>query len=164
MTLTVHPFDTDFAHQIRNGGIDAYGNPPERAVSDGSGNPCRSCLKMIPEGHEMLIVAACPFPALQPYAETGPVFFCADDCTAYHGSDLLDCVRDGEDRLLKGYGHNNRILYGTGAIVPVDKIAATCEDIFRDDRVAYVDVRSSLNNCFTFRVTRGDDEQPSTRL
>ncbi|WP_311199791.1 hypothetical protein [Jannaschia sp. M317] len=28
----------------------------------------------------MLICALCPFPAMQPYAETGPIFLHAADC------------------------------------------------------------------------------------
>jgi hypothetical protein len=59
--------------------------PAERAVSDGQGNPCRSCLHEVPAGAGMLILAARPFPAAQPYAETGPIFFCADACKAWSG-------------------------------------------------------------------------------
>lgn len=157
MSLKVKSYDANFVAQIRNGGVDDYGNPPEKAVSNGTGNPCRSCLAMIPEGQQMLIVAARPFPSTQPYAETGPVFFCADNCAPYIGSDMPPCVQGGEDRLLKGYTPDNRILYGTGAIVPPRDIAASCEDILSNGKVAFVDVRSSRNNCFTFRVTRGDD-------
>ncbi len=58
------------------------------AVSDGHGNPCRSCLADIRAGAAMLIVAARPFPALQPYAETGPIFLCAADCTPWSGPGL----------------------------------------------------------------------------
>jgi len=157
MSIKVHPYNTEWVQQLRNGGVDDYGKPAERAVSDGQGNPCRHCLKMIPKGTEMLIAAARPFPDTQPYAETGPVFLCAYDCAAYAEPGLPPCVEGGEDRLLKGYSYENRISYGSGAIVPVDKIAATCKDILSDAQIAFVDVRSSLNNCFTFRVTRGDD-------
>ena len=159
MSLKVQPFNADFVAQIRAGGPDAYGNPAELAVSNGNGNPCRSCLNMIPAGQDMLIVAARPFDEKQPYAETGPIFFCKDHCTPFEGAHMPPCVDDGEDRLLKGYTADNRILYGTGTIVPVDNIAQTCEDILANDQVSFVDVRSSRNNCFTFRVTRGDNAE-----
>ncbi|WP_425514260.1 DUF1203 domain-containing protein [Aliiroseovarius lamellibrachiae] len=49
-----------------------------------------------------------------------------------------------------------RIPAGTGAIVPVSQIAATCETLFDTPDVAFIDVRSSKNNCFTFRILRDD--------
>ena len=80
--LNYHAIPTDLARAYQAGGCDAYGNPPERARSDGGGNPCRHCLRYIPKGADMLVLAHRPFPQTQPYAETGPVFLCADDCSA----------------------------------------------------------------------------------
>jgi len=74
MQLTYLPYDPDWVVQLRTGGVDAYGNPAECSISDGTGNPCRHCLNDIPKGTEMLICAARPFPDPQPYAETGPIF------------------------------------------------------------------------------------------
>jgi len=70
---------------LRTGGRDAYGQVPEVSVSYGPGNPCRHCLRFVPEGRPMLILAHRPFPAPQPYAETGPIFLCADDCARHAG-------------------------------------------------------------------------------
>ena len=154
MPLKVHPYDPHWVARVRAGGPDAYGNPAERKTSDGTGNPCRHCLQMIPHGQEMLVVAARPFPETQPYAETGPIFLCASPCSPYDKAGMPPCVDGGEDRLLKGYSEDNRIVYGAGAIVPPDQIAETCASILDGPDIAYVDVRSSLNNCFTFRVSR----------
>lgn len=49
------------AEAFRAGAADAYGNPPEKAVSPG-GMPCRHCLRQIGEGDGMLILAYRPFP------------------------------------------------------------------------------------------------------
>jgi len=87
MQLTYLPYDPDWVAQLRTGGVDAYGDAAERSISDGTGNPCRHCLKDIPKGAEMLICAARPFPDPQPYAETGPIFLCAD-CLPYTGNGL----------------------------------------------------------------------------
>ena len=57
------------ARAWRAGAPDAYGMPAERTVSDGNGNPCRHCLRDIPKGVGMLVLAHRPFPALQPYAD-----------------------------------------------------------------------------------------------
>jgi len=70
---------TDIAAAYRAGGRDAFGNPPERKLSDGDGNPCRHCLRNISEGAEMLVLAHKPFEGTHPYAEVGPIFLCASE-------------------------------------------------------------------------------------
>lgn len=153
MTLTYLPYDPDWVASIRKGGPDAYGNVAERARSDGAGLPCRHCLCDIPKGAEMLILAACPFPEPQPYAETGPIFLCAD-CTAYSGEALPPVLADCAECLLKAYSADNRIIYGTGQVTPTTQVQAYAEHLLSDANVAYVDARSSTNNCFTLRIKR----------
>jgi hypothetical protein len=55
---------------------------------------------------------------------------------------------------VKGYNSDDRIVYGLGKIVPVDKVSARAGEVLADPRVAYVHVRSATNNCFTCRVDR----------
>ena len=57
---------TSEAERLRDGGLDANGRVPERAVSDGDGNPCRHCLGMIGAGEPMLVLAHRPFETVQP--------------------------------------------------------------------------------------------------
>ena len=154
--ITVTAIPTETAMALRAGGLDANGQPPERALSNGQGNPCRHCLHQIPEGAEMLIVAHRPFPDPQPYAETGPIFLCAADCDRWQGPGLPPVLAEGaEDRLLKGYSPDNRIVYGLGRIVGRAAIADQARTVLGDPRVAYVHVRSSTNNCFTCRIDAG---------
>jgi hypothetical protein len=56
------------------------------------------------------------------------------------------------DYLLKGYGMDDRIVYGTGQITLAGDIAKTATALLNDARVAYVDVRSARNNCFQTRI------------
>ena len=156
MTLQFHPLDSDFVAAIRAGGPDAYGNRAEHAVSDGTGNPCRHCLCPIPGGAGMLILAARPFPALQPYAETGPIFLCAEDCAPWQGDGVPEIATMAPDYLLKGYNAENRIVYGSGKVVPAGEVSAYAAELLRDPCIAYVDLRSARNNCFQTRIT----EQP----
>lgn len=144
---------TDQVRAWQDGGPDANGQRPERAVSDGGGNPCRHCLKMIPKGAGMLILAHRPFPAPQPYAEVGPIFLCADPC-AQGGGAALPEVLAAPDYIVRGYGTDDRIVYGTGGVVATDRIAARAEELLADPRVAYVHVRSARNNCFQCRIDR----------
>lgn len=153
MPLTYLPYDPDWVASIRGGGPDAYGNPAEHSISDGGGMPCRHCLCDIPKGADMLIMAARPFPELQPYAETGPIFLCAD-CEPYAGQGLPPVLASRKECLLKAYSADNRIIYGTGQITQTADVETYCETLLSDPKVAYVDARSATNNCFTLRIKR----------
>jgi hypothetical protein len=153
MTIHFHALPTDDVRALQRGSLDANGLPAERALSDGGGNPCRHCLEDIPEGKEMLILALRPFSELQPYAECGPVFLCADECDAPKDSTHQpDYFSVRESVLLKGYTGQQRIKYGTGQIVPPEQIKTACEKILANPDVAFVDIRSATNNCFQCRV------------
>jgi len=153
---TFTPLPTDTVQAYRAGGPDAFGNAPERAISDGPGNPCRHCLCNIPAGAPMLILAHKPFDGTHPYAEVGPIFLCADSCSAGGGVDLPAILTTSPDYLVKGYSADDRIVYGTGAITPTPEIAARLDQIFAQPEVAYVHVRSARNNCYQLRVDRSD--------
>ncbi len=153
MNIRFSALPTETVRTLRNGGADAYGQLPERGVSDGAGNPCRHCLGDVPEGEGMLILAHRPFPALQPYAETGPIFLCAGDCAAWQG-DGLPPMLGSTDYIVRGYSADDRIVYGTGRVVPTARIKVEAETIFEDPTVAYIHVRSARNNCYQCRIDR----------
>jgi hypothetical protein len=154
MPITFTPISTQIARRYQAGGADANGQPPERHVSDGDGTPCRHCLRIIPQGAGLLVLAHRPFPAPQPYAETGPIFLCADpaSCPAPARPDAWPDILASPQYILRGYGKDHRIVYGTGAVVPTGRIAAEAEARLGDPRVAYVHVRSASNNCFLLRI------------
>ncbi|PWJ18096.1 DUF1203 domain-containing protein [Jannaschia seohaensis] len=153
--MRITPLDPAFVAAIRAGGPDANGQPPERATSPGAGTPCRNCLHDISEGDEMLILAARPFPAPQPYAETGPVFLHAEACTAWNAPGLPPVMAVSPDYLIKAYSADHRILYGTGAVVPSGALGAEIEERLEREDVAFVDIRSARNNCFLARAVAG---------
>ncbi len=155
MPLTYVPLSAETAARYRAGGPDAHGQPPERSVSDGSGNPCRRCLRDIPKGAGMLILAHRPFASLQPYAEAGPIFMCADDCHPPGDAGALpETTKARTQVLVKGYLATDRIHYGTGRIVAPEALEAACGTLLADPRTAYLHVRSATNNCYTYRVER----------
>lgn len=142
---------TDIVRAYQSGGPDANGQVPERKISDGGGNPCRHCLRMIPEGAGMLVLAHRPFPAPQPYAELGPIFLCADPCEA-GGGEAVPEILASPNYIVRGYGADDRIVYGTGAVVPTARIREEAAARLADPRVVYVHVRSARNNCFQVRI------------
>jgi len=153
MPIRFTAIPTEIVRAYQAGGLDANGQSPERQVSDGGGNPCRHCLQMIPEGAGMLVLAHRPFPALQPYAELGPIFLCADACAAGGGAQV-PAVLASADYIVRGYGANDRIVYGTGAVVPTAAIMTEAEARLADPDIAYVHVRSARNNCYQVRIDR----------
>ena len=157
MSLRFSGMPSDVAARFRAGAPDANGQPPERRVSDGSGVPCRHCLGYVTEGEPYLVLAYRPFPAPQPYAETGPVFIHAEACPAYDPAQgLPPRHRQGNDnQILRGYGEDNRIVYGSGVVVRPAEIEATAAQLLARNDIAYLHMRSSTNNCFTLRIDRG---------
>lgn len=153
MTIRFTPIPTETARAYQAGQPDAYGQAPERQVSDGGGNPCRHCLQMIPAGAGMLVLAHRPFPAPQAYAETGPIFLCAEPCTAGGGQALPEGLA-APNYILRGYSAADRIVYGTGGVVSTETIPARAAALLGRDDVAYVHVRSARNTCFQLRIDR----------
>ncbi|MBB2796181.1 UNVERIFIED_ORG: hypothetical protein GGD58_005087 [Rhizobium pisi] len=143
------------ARALWNGGRDAYDNPPETMTSDGDGNPCRHCLQNIEEGEEMLVLAYRPFPELQPYAETGPIFLHKQPCARYAAEEILPPVlTTSRDFIVRGYNANDRIVYGTGAVTAIADIPTYAETLLARPEIAYVHVRSARNNCFQCRIDK----------
>lgn len=153
--ITIAALPTEIARAYQAGAPDAYGTPPERHVAQGSGNPCRHCLRFIPEGAEMLILAHRPFADLHPYAETGPIFLCAAACVRHEGGAMPEVLRDSPDYLLKGYNAQDRIVYGTGKVVAAAEIEGYAQAVLERPEVAYIHVRSARNNCYQARIDRG---------
>jgi hypothetical protein len=89
--------------------------------------PCRHCLQQVPKGQGYLILAHRPFETRNPYAETGPIFLCADDCApAAPGPDLPPMLASPH-YIVRGYSADERIVYGTGQVVPTGRIAEAAE-------------------------------------
>ena len=154
MPIRFTPLPTEAVRALQAGGADAYGHRPERQVSDGQGVPCRHCLRQVPAGREYLILAHRPFPALQPYAETGPIFLCADPCEPGGGDGALPEMLGAEQYILRGYSDDDRIVYGTGGVVPTPGIPARAQALLERGDVSYVHVRSAANNCYQARIDR----------
>jgi hypothetical protein len=153
-TIRFTAMPTVDAERLWNGGNDAYGNSPETKVSDGSGYPCRHCLKTIDAGQGLLVLAYRPFPALQPYAETGPIFLHARRCERYECEELLPPMLESPDYIVRGYGHDDRIVYGSGAVTPTVSIGERASALLENPDIAYLHVRSARNNCYQCRIER----------
>ena len=144
---------TEHAQAYRKGAKDAYGEAPERAVSDGSGLPCRHCLADIGEGEGYLTLAYRPFPEHKPFAETGPIFIHENHCDRYPQSGKTPTMFLNRSHvMLRGYNRQNRIVYGTGVRVPSSDIDNAAAATLLKPEVDYVHIRSASVGCFQCRV------------
>lgn len=157
MSLRFSGMPSDLAAAYRAGAPDANGQVPERQISDGDGVPCRHCLGYVEKGAPYLVLGYRPFPAPQPYAEIGPIFIHAGNCPAYDPARGLPPRhrRASGRQILRGYGADDRIVYGTGKVIGEGDIECEAEAILGRSDVAYVHMRSAENNCFTLRIDRG---------
>jgi hypothetical protein len=154
MTIQFKALPTQEVRALQFGGPDAYGHTPERKISDGDGIPCRHCLKNIAAGDVYLVLAYRPFPDLQPYAETGPIFLHAAECERAAETEQLPEVLESPDYIVRGYDGDNRIVYGSGGVILTSAITARAETLLERDDIAYVHVRSARNNCYQCRIER----------
>ena len=147
---------TETTRALQAGGLDANGQAPEHQVSDGSGVPCRHCLSDVAASEPFLILAHRPFPEAQPYAETGPIFVHAEPCARHRETAEVPALfLNREQVLIRGYGQDDRIVYGTGQMVPSAKIGAVAQDLLARPEVAYLHLRSAGYNCYGCRIERG---------
>ena len=155
MNLNFAALPTEPVRALQSGGLDANGLAPEVAVSDGPGNPCRHCLQDIPQGQNMLVLAYRPFPCAQPFAELGPIFLCADPCERHADSvELPAMFLSREKMLIRAYGGDDRIVYGTGQVVETKNIMAVASQLLERGETAYLHMRSASYNCYQCRIDK----------
>src|SRR5690606_1075585 len=118
MTIRFVALDTADVRRLQSGGTDVNGHVPERVTHRGSTVPCRHCLGQVEKGDPFLILAYRPFPEAQPYAEQGPIFLHADTCERGGGDDKIPAMFGSPEYIMRGYNEQDRIVYGSGRIVP----------------------------------------------
>ena len=160
MHLRFEAIPTPAARGLQRGGADANGQLPEQRVSDGSGVPCRACLRLVPEGQVYLVLAYRPFRGINPYSEVGPIFLCADECESGTLNDRLPPFLTSERYIVRGYDSDEHIVYGTGRVTDTADIIAYSSNLLKRDDVGFVHVRSATNNCFHVRVQRHRTAEP----
>lgn len=154
MSIRFVALETTLVEAVRAGHTDANGQLPERRIAPENGYPCRHCLGPIGKGEPFLVLAHRPFPALQPYAETGPIFLHAGPCQRGGEDAGIPASLASPQYIVRGYGTDDRIVYGTGGVVETSAIPKRAGDLLADPAIAYVHVRSAANNCYQCRIDR----------
>jgi hypothetical protein len=152
MPLKFIALATSEVEALRAGGVDANGQIPEHAISDGNGNPCRHCLREISQGTPMLILAHRPFSRIQPYAELGPIFICGNPCERHDETTGVPDLYRNREMLIRGYDSADRIIYGTGQVLAMHELESVSSELFARADLSYLHARSPTNNCYHFRI------------
>ena len=63
-------------------------------------------------------------------------------------------LQDSTEYLLRGYDDSERIVYGSGAITAREDIISRADDLFGQQNIRFVHVRSAANNCWQARIDR----------
>ena len=160
MPVRFHALPTRDVTATRRTEREAYGNPVERRTATKEVWPCRHCLGSIAPGDDYLVLAYRPFDSTNPYAETGPIFLCAKDCSQAKPASQVPPILRATGYIVRGYDAAERIVYGTGQVTPTPDIADYAARLLERDEIAFVDVRSAANNCYQCRVTRSSARIP----
>lgn len=153
--LTFAPMPTKKVRELQSLGPDEHGQRPQRFISDGDGLPCRHCLDFIEQGEEVLLVSYKPFETTQPFAEQGPIFLHAKECSPYVDTEKCPAMYEDEgDILLRAYDKHERIIYGTGQVIKNKNVKEVASKLLEETKVAFIHARSSTNNCFQYRIDR----------
>lgn len=107
MAIRFVALETDLVISLRAGAPDANGLVPERGITPADGYPCRHCLGLMAKGEAYLTLAHRPFPALQPYAELGPIFLHANDCPRGGGDAVLPAFLNSPRYMVRGLWHRH---------------------------------------------------------
>lgn len=153
--LVFTPLPTKKARELQSLGPDEHGQRPQRFISDGDGLPCRHCLDFIEEGEEVLLVSYKPFDTTQPFAEQGPIFLHAKECSPYSEPIKRPAMYEEDgDILLRAYDKHERIIYGTGQVIKNRDVEAVAAKLLEQTKAAFIHARSATNNCFQYRINR----------
>ena len=156
MAIYFSGIPTEDARKIQRGGVDAYGQLPERYESRSDDLECRHCGRFIAPGEGVLLFAWRPFADQQPFAETGPILLHERECDPLTEVERIpDTVTAPETRLVRGYDADSHIIYGTGQVTATQDIHDYCESLLKNPDVSFIHIRSATNNCWQGRVERG---------
>jgi len=133
-----------------------YGFPAHREVAAGRA-PCRHCLELVQLNREELILFTMDAFYGLPNGETvppspGPVYIHAEACGRYDGERGIPETYRGRLLTLEAFGADRKLLAEVRASDSREEKIA--EELFANQEVKYIQVRSTEAGCFLFRLER----------
>ena len=148
------PIPTETAQRWRRTNQDDAANPLRRAISTGTGAPCRHCLRNATAGEEMLLGSYhLPSPT-GIYWTPSPIFLHASDCTAYTAQDeIADIIRTSLISV-RAYNAEQTVLYDLGQVAEGPDADAPLARALADPRTSFVNIHTAKPGCLLCRVER----------
>jgi hypothetical protein len=145
------PLPTEIAEAARRAVNAGAADHEVVTVDSPESSPCRHCLQWAQVGEQVILFPYSAIPSGHPYSETGPIFVHADNCPRYSATDEYPVAfRDG--RVFRAYDSSYNII--DAQVVNDREPEVVIEDLFQNPDTAFVDARSVIRGCFTFRVQR----------
>ena len=148
--------DPAVAARFRASGADDRGNGLRRMVAtDGTGFPCRVCLRCAEVGEEMLLGSYDLPRPLGIYWTPSPIFIHAEACVPYAGADeVVEIVRRNAIVSVRAYDAADMVLYDLGRIGSGDEVNGALAQALDDPRTAFVNIHTARPGCLLCRVEK----------
>ena len=137
-----------------------YGFPAHAEAGNNSA-PCRHCLRLIEPGKDRRILFTYDrFTGVEDLPQPGPVYIHSKSCPRYDENGGFPEELRNSPRTLEAYGRGRRLI--AQGYVADGKFEPAIEKLFADAAVEYVQVNSTTEGCFTFRIERADHSSSRT--
>ncbi len=151
--LNVTAIDPDRLNTMRHNGHDEHGNAwaPYPALG---WEPLRCCLTVADVGSPIVLISYQPLPGPSPWAEVGPVYVHAEQCSGYATPDAVPPALAVGPRLLRTYHSDGTLDYEhIRTVAAGDPVEPILRELLDEPSVALVHLRAVESQCFTFAVT-----------
>ena len=150
------PMSTATAERFRRTGVEDRGNALRRmTASDGTGSPCRHCLRLAAPG-ETVLLGSYDLPGPRGiYWTPSPVFLHAEPCRAFDATDVVAPIIAGNALVsVRAYDAEDQCLYDLGQVCPGAEVDAPLARALADPRTGFVNVHTARPGCLLARVER----------
>jgi Protein of unknown function (DUF1203) len=150
-TFRIVPLPTEVAESARRAAEAGAADHAVVIADSPTGYPCRHCLRFAKPGERMILFSYAAIPPGRPYSESGPIFVHAEPCESYSTThEYPDDLRRG--RAFRAYNASYDMI--DAEVANGSEPEAIVEKLLQNPETAFVDARSVIRGCFTFRVQR----------
>jgi hypothetical protein len=147
----VVPLPTEIADRARCAAETGAADHAVVTADSPTGYPCRHCLNFAKPGERLILFPYASIPAGHPYSETGPIFVHAEPCERYSATHVFpEDLRTG--RAFRAYNASYDMI--DAEVANGSEPEAIVEKLLQNSETAFVDARSVIRGCYTFRIQR----------
>jgi hypothetical protein len=151
LTFRIVPLPTEVADMARRAAKAGAADHAIVIADSPTGYPCRHCLRWAKEGEPVILFPYAAIPQGYPYSESGPIFVHAEPCQRYATTREFPAdFRKG--RAMRAY--NSKFDMIDAEVVNGNEAEPVIEKLFQNSETAFVDARSVIRGCYTFRIRR----------